>query len=202
MSNAAFYRGLELAQTTARLAGPGAAERAAAVQSRLDDALAVTPEAAARACRAGCAFCCHHPVGITWPEALRLRQAIDALDPHARAERCRAVTAAAAATATLPWEALALHPCPLLQDGRCSVYAARPLPCRAWASFDADACARHSRGVGDIPCDTEAFALGLGASAGLGPDGQAELRSALAALLTAPTPDAARAFAAARRAGA
>ena len=34
-------------------------------------------------------------------------------------------------------------PCPLLVDGACSVYQARPLICRSFNSFDANACARE-----------------------------------------------------------
>ncbi|MBK8098020.1 MAG: YkgJ family cysteine cluster protein [Planctomycetes bacterium] len=201
MSNSAFYRGLELAQTAARGAAADPATRAASVQAAVDRELAASPSAAVRACQAGCSFCCRHPVGVTLPEAIHLRAAIDRLPPQQRQERIAAVTAAATCTAAMPWGALAALACPLLIDGRCSVYAARPLPCRSWASFDATACERHSRGAGDIPCDTDAFALGLGASAGLGPDGQAELRSALAAMLHAEPDDVERAFAAARRAG-
>ena len=201
MSNSAFYRGLELAQVAGRGAAADPADRAAAVQVAIDRELAASPSAATRACRAGCSFCCRHPVGVTLPEAIRLRQALDQLPPPQRTERVAAITAVAMSTATLPWPALASFDCPLLIDGRCSVYDARPLPCRSWASFDAEACERHSRGVGDIPCDTDAFALGLGASAGLGPGGQAELRSALAAMLHADPVDAERAFASARRAG-
>lgn len=206
MSNTDFYRALE--QATRRIAqGPpdGMARR---VHEELDAALAAMPAAAHRACRAGCAFCCHHPVGVTWPEALGLLQALRALAPAQHARLMARITGAAAATADTAWAALGRHPCPLLEADRCAVYAARPAPCRAFASFDRDACDRHHRGSADIPVDSEALAAGLGAAAALaaaaGDTGPRELRAALATMCAAPQHDLAAlraAFVAARHAG-
>lgn len=102
-------------------------------------------------CRAGCSACCHGPFDISAADALLLREGLAALDPEARAgvarragailERMRAVEPGWGP----PWlietigearfdaisEALAQEPCPLLDpEGRCLVYAERPLVCR------------------------------------------------------------------------
>src|SRR5262245_61490750 len=100
----AFYRGLERAQP-ALPAGAPPAERAAAAHRLLDDLAAAGQPA--WACRAGCAHCCRHPVGVTFAEALRLRDGIRALPPGAAARVAANVTAAAQALRGQPWRALA-----------------------------------------------------------------------------------------------
>lgn len=197
MANSEYYRGLERAQGALDAAPPDPDRRAAAVHRAMTPLFARTPAAGDRACRAGCDACCHFPVGVTWPEAMRL-SAYVAASP-ALTNR---VLAAARASRPLAWAALAGSPCPLLADGECGAYAARPLPCRAMASADADACAAAVHGHANVPIDEIAFARGLGAAAALASDGAPmgtrELRAALAALLTHPPAARAAAFAAAR----
>ena len=177
-----FYRGAEAASAAlAAHAHADPAERAAAVHTAMAPLLADPGDGAPRACRDGCAHCCHFPVGITYGEALRLAAAVTTSPPlHAR------VLTAVAADDDRDWRQLIGRPCPLLHDGRCSTYAARPLPCRALVSSDAAACAEALHGGGAAPRDEVAFWRGLGAAATLAahePAGSRELRSALAALL-------------------
>ncbi len=80
-------------------------------------------------CRRGCAFCCYVDVVVTPLEAIRL----------ARRGTVRAPAAVAGPR----------QPCPLLEDGACSVYAARPLACRAIFSTDAGQCEAGYLGVAD-----------------------------------------------------
>lgn len=181
-----YYRGQEAA--AAALAGvpestrrtePAAA--AAAVHAASSAWLAAAPERP-RACRDGCAHCCHFPVGVTFGEALRLHEAL----AKAGAEQHQRVLATARTPGDeLPWAELVGHACPLLELGRCRAYATRPLPCRALASRDADACAAALHGTADVPRDEVAFWRGVGAVATLvqdEPAGSRELRSALLAL--------------------
>jgi hypothetical protein len=198
VSQSDYYRGVEVAQQALAGAAASPQARAAAVHEAMAGPFADTPLAAQHACRAGCDHCCHLPVGITFGETLRLVDALAALP--AVAPR---VADAARATAHRSWRELATLPCPLLQDRRCCVHDARPLPCRALASTDADACARGLRGSANVPVDDAAFVRGLGAAAALAaadaPVGRRELRSALAAVLAAKGPhERAAAFAAAR----
>lgn len=200
MSQTEFYRGAEAA--AAALARPhrDAAAAAAAVHGALLPLLSERAERPAQACAAGCAHCCHFPVGVTFGEAQRLALALQEA-PELR----HRLLAAADATRELAWRGLVGVPCPLLHDGRCTAYAARPLPCRAMASRDADACAQALAGGPTPPLDAVAFWRGLGAADTLAqasaPTGSRELRSALAALLAADAngSDPAAAFAAARR---
>lgn len=85
------------------------------------DALARRIEAEFRAqiaCRRGCDACCRH-LSLFWVEAVALAQALETL-PEAAAERLREGAR----------RAVAGGPCPLLEDGACLLYAARPLICR------------------------------------------------------------------------
>ncbi|HET7041945.1 MAG TPA: YkgJ family cysteine cluster protein [Gemmatimonadales bacterium] len=102
-------------------------------------------------CRAGCTACCHGPFDISAADAELLRAGLATLPPGERAEvRVRAELILTRMQALAPgWgapydiadlgdegfdrvaEALADLPCPMLgDDGRCRVYAYRPLVCR------------------------------------------------------------------------
>ncbi len=202
MSQTEFYRGVAAAAAALATTTPAtpAAQRAAAVHTALAPLFAATSAAASRACRRGCDHCCHLPVGVTFGEVLQLLAAVQEQGPlPAR------VAAAARRTAGTPWDRLVGQPCPLLADGACAVHAARPLPCRALASSDADACARALHAPVVVPFDGDAMWRGLGAGDVLAqaeaPAGHRELRSALAGVLAAPPAGRAVAFLAARAVG-
>lgn len=195
-NQAEYYRGVEAgaaALAAARRSGAGVAAATAALHAAAAPLLAARPDAP-RACADGCDACCRFPVGVRLGEAMLLAAAIAAVPPLAAAVRADAAT-----TAGAPWPALVGRPCPLLVDGRCAVYAARPLPCRALASADATACAdalSPARTVA-VPRDEAAWWRGLGLAAALDADrdiGPRELRSALAAVLAAPAGGEAAAF--------
>lgn len=157
--------------------------RAAMVHGALAPLFASGAHQPARACAAGCAHCCHFPVGVAYGEALILATAARQ-EPTLR-ERLRK---AARATAELAWTELVGLPCPFLWQSQCSVYEHRPLPCRALASSTPESCRDALSGRGAPRRDEAAFWRGLGAAAALLPDhpaGSRELRSAVAALLDA-----------------
>lgn len=115
------------------------------VQRVLDAQLALTPRASRSqvACAKGCAMCCHLRVMATPAEVFALvgymrRQ----LDQDAFEMRAARIASVAAQVHGLPRERLLLTniACPLLVDGACSMYPARPFNCRAYHSLDYDAC--------------------------------------------------------------
>ena len=97
------------------------------------------------ACEAGCDWCCYQRVSASPAEILRIadylrrtRSAEDLADLRARLAAVDTQTRGRSAQ-----ERLALHvPCPLLVDGRCTIYHVRPLTCRGYTSADVDACRR------------------------------------------------------------
>ncbi|MCP5368665.1 MAG: YkgJ family cysteine cluster protein [Hyphomicrobiales bacterium] len=104
------------------------------------------------ACAAGCAHCCHAYISVSAPEALLAARAVRAL-PRDRREaalaRVRATDESTRGRAPDDRKGAGALPCPLLDpaDGRCTIYADRPLSCRAELSADADACERLVAGA-------------------------------------------------------
>jgi|GEM_PF-3345028 len=165
-----FYIGLERA-STASVAASGPT-RARAVHETL-----AAKEALPAACRSGCDHCCHFPVGVRFDEVMLLAAAI-----RADEELLRRVRSEAEQTEQHAWDDLAGRPCPLLINGRCARYDARPTPCRALRSFDAQACEQALTGPAPVPRDEQTWWRGLGAASLLDDQlGARELRSALAA---------------------
>lgn len=97
------------------------------------------------ACKSGCSFCCHVPLGVQSHEVLfaaefiRRSFAADALRgviERARLHRERVAGISGEMSSRLR------QTCPLLLDGACSIYIARPEVCRAHHSVDANLCER------------------------------------------------------------
>lgn len=91
------------------------------VDAHFDQALARSP--AAFQCAAGCDACCHVRIGVFAVEAAPIRQALARLAATAPALRSRV-----RAQADDPAHQ---DRCALLVDGRCAVYAERPMICRS-----------------------------------------------------------------------
>jgi Fe-S-cluster containining protein len=104
------------------------------------------------ACKKGCAHCCHIWVSVTAPEVLFVAKALRRRNDAGVSER---ITRAHVATQDFDFFARGKHPhpCPLLEDDLCSVYALRPRACRFAASADAGICERSYRKLAneDIP---------------------------------------------------
>jgi hypothetical protein len=192
-----FYRGLERAGKA--LQGKGAdcpSSQAESVHNTITALIAETPQAPELACREGCSHCCHFPVGITFPEAMRMAAALtDLPDLQQRIHNN------AAEAATQAWANLVGQPCPLLVEDRCSIHSCRPMPCRALGSTDELACAESLTTDRIPPRDETAWWRGLGAASALAsqpPTGSRELRSCLSAILTTGEHMAKAAFIASR----
>jgi Fe-S-cluster containining protein len=101
-------------------------------------------------CRPGCPYCCSNQVELLPPEALLLG---DYVACHFSPAAQQALLARIAANLSLREgktkpELAPLRPqllCPLLQEGSCSVYPARPLFCRAHHSLALEQCRREFR---------------------------------------------------------
>ncbi len=111
-------------------------------------------------CKPGCNACCYQNVEVSIPEAILVSlQVADPADPRRDA---LLETADAVANLSQTERLRTLRPCPLLVDGKCSVYDNRPLLCRATLSPCAQKCyatleGRDSPQIYAIP---QFFALG------------------------------------------
>jgi len=82
-------------------------------------------------CRETCTACCHdNPRGVSGVELQRLHQSILSR-PGAGSTMMRFAQLATQRGDPATWRARGI-PCPLLKDGRCSAYVARPVACRAF----------------------------------------------------------------------
>jgi Fe-S-cluster containining protein len=95
------------------------------------------------ACARGCSYCCHLRVEMRPHEAFALAEYIDRSSDEAR--RARIVSALEANLRRIAPLGAAEHVragigCALLEDGACSVYAARPAACRKYYSVSVSTC--------------------------------------------------------------
>jgi len=136
----------ELFRKLRKVAETGAAlEALRAGLARLDQTFDATADKVRGrvACRPGCDFCCRVPMGVQAHEVFLVAE-------HIRSQFSPAELAGVIARTSAHRERLtAMQPsdyaqlfeaCALLQDGRCTVYAARPEVCRAHHSSDASVC--------------------------------------------------------------
>ena len=110
------------------------------------------------ACKAGCSYCCHMRVVTTVPEIIALANFI-ALNFSAEAiaalrQRVIETDERTHGLSDEQW-GVGHHRCPLLVDGKCSAYTARPLECRGYNSTDVEACRAASKDYlgWDVPMD-------------------------------------------------
>jgi Fe-S-cluster containining protein len=86
-------------------------------------------------CRKGCTACCYIPLAVTVVEAVAA--AARASTDAATLARVRAAAEQQLSAAERWRQRL---PCVLLRDRECTIYAHRPLPCRAYVSVDVRRC--------------------------------------------------------------
>ena len=100
------------------------------------------PNQPAMACASGCSPCCHLYVQVPPGSAALIAGFIDAeFSPAARAALLDRLANTAAALRAAPDPARLRQPCALLgNDDRCTVYAVRPLSCRAFTSRSLPRC--------------------------------------------------------------
>lgn len=105
------------------------------------------------ACRAGCDFCCHLRVMATPVEVFGLLDYLRAnlSDRRFGAFRSRVAEAEGRIRALEPERVRTTNvPCPVLVDGICSGYPARPFNCRSYHSADRDACEKSFNNPTDL----------------------------------------------------
>ncbi len=159
-----------------------------------DDAVQHWPQRPEHACAPGCFFCCFLWIDAMPIEVLRIADYLQrTASPGDLAEVRRRLRERLSAH---PGE----HPCGLLTaDGRCAVYAIRPMTCRGFHSFSKSACQASFEGRSsgptaglDEPLHMLVAAMQEGIERGLAEhgfeSGWVELNEALLHALDLPTP--------------
>jgi Fe-S-cluster containining protein len=157
---------VELAAPPGRMTLPDVVPVARAVADESVDLLRARLEAAGQTvpCTRGCAACCRYLVPLSGPEALRLDEELSNMPAPRRNAVRRAFARAAQRVgsagpppaadglkAVAAWYAEMDLDCPLLQDGLCSIYPARPIVCREFlVTSPAELCSRRDPEAGDI----------------------------------------------------
>jgi len=99
-------------------------------------------------CKKGCEYCCHQAVYANSYELHYLGNFIqNNFPPDQKNEVLIKTKAKNSATSKLPNDQVLKYksPCPLLSDGACSAYAARPMACRIYLSMKLDSCIEFFR---------------------------------------------------------
>lgn len=94
-------------------------------------------------CAKGCAWCCYQPVYAITNEVLFLHDFVSLyFDKERKAEIYQKAEVKNNLLKGLPKEELqnSKYPCPLLSDGACSAYEARPMACRIYLSMNVGSC--------------------------------------------------------------
>lgn len=102
-------------------------------------------------CRKGCSNCCHHPFLITVAEGVLLYRWLAAHGRWSPSTRTR-IEEARDKTLGLSFHVWLMSnlACPILEDGKCLAYDARPTHCRTTYSMgDPAMCHPHGLGMGE-----------------------------------------------------
>lgn len=102
------------------------------------------------ACGEGCSSCCETYVLVSIPEAIAIAAHVTTQDTgQKRPEILRRLRELATARKSLAWDQIKPAPCAFLVNRRCSIYAARPIPCRRYHALDSSrACDLYVLGGG------------------------------------------------------
>jgi Fe-S-cluster containining protein len=113
------------------------------------------------ACREGCSSCCETYVSISIPEAIAIASHVTTQDTgQKRGEILKRLRELAVARRGRAWNQILPSPCAFLVGFRCSIYDARPIPCRRYHALDSsaacDAYVRKGGGeLGDVAPTTD-----------------------------------------------
>jgi Fe-S-cluster containining protein len=132
-------------------------------QQRHDARIAAAPDVGTLACRAGCTWCCYFTVDVRAAEVFRILDLVDqSFSPEEKARVYAEVRANSVALRTLgEGERVTRNvKCPFLNEGRCTIYAARPQSCRNYHATDVAGCQQSYEEPENLDIDPD-FAPGV-----------------------------------------
>jgi Fe-S-cluster containining protein len=132
-------------------------------QQRHDARIAAAPDVATLACRAGCSWCCHFTVDVRAAEVFRILDFVEqSFTPEEKARVHAEIRANSAALRKLEERERVTRnlKCPFLNEGRCTIYAARPQTCRNYHATNEAGCRQSYEEPDNLDIDPE-FAPGV-----------------------------------------
>src|SRR6516165_6659515 len=164
--NLSLIRGMlerERAQGSEEIRALGVLDALDLSQQRHDARIAAAPDAATLVCRAGCTWCCYFTVDVRAAEVFRILDLVEqTFTPEEKARVYAEVR-----TNSLMLSKLSEHErdtrnvkCPFLNEGRCTIYAARPQSCRNYHATNAAGCQRSYEEPWNMDIDPD-FAPGV-----------------------------------------
>jgi Fe-S-cluster containining protein len=132
-------------------------------QGRHDARIAAAPDVGTLACRAGCTWCCYFTVDVRAAEVFRILDFVEqSFTPEEKARVYAEVRENSAALKTLgEGERVTRNiKCPFLNEGRCTIYAARPQSCRNYHATNVAGCQQSYEEPENLDIDPE-FAPGV-----------------------------------------
>lgn len=112
-------------------------------QHRHDDRIAAAPDVGTLACRAGCTWCCYFTVDVRAAEAFRILEFVEkSFTPEEKARVYAEVHRNSVVLGKLDERERVTRnmKCPFLNEGRCTIYEARPQSCRNYHATDVAGC--------------------------------------------------------------
>ena len=132
-------------------------------QRRHDARIAAAPDVGTLACRAGCTWCCYFTVDVRAAEVFRILDFVEqSFTPEEKARVYAEVRVNSAALRNLgEGERVTRNvKCPLLNEGRCTAYAARPQSCRNYHATNVAGCRQSYEEPENLDIDPD-FAPGV-----------------------------------------
>ncbi len=132
-------------------------------QRRHDARIAAAPDVGTLACRAGCTWCCYFTVDVRAAEVFRILDFVEqSFTPEEKARVYAEVRVNSAALRNLgEGERVTRNvKCPFLNEGRCTVYAARPQSCRNYHATNVAGCRQSYEEPENLDIDPD-FAPGV-----------------------------------------
>jgi Fe-S-cluster containining protein len=132
-------------------------------QQRHDDRIAAAPDVGTLACRAGCTWCCYFTVDVRAVEVFRILDFVE--QSFTCEEKARVYAEVRANSAALrklnEGERVTRNlKCPFLNEGRCTVYEARPQSCRNYHATSVAGCRQSYEEPENLNIDPD-FAPGV-----------------------------------------
>jgi Fe-S-cluster containining protein len=132
-------------------------------QRRHDARIAAAPDVGTLACRAGCTWCCYFTVDVRAAEVFRILDFVEqSFTPEEKARVYAEVRANSVALRKLGEDERVTRnvKCPLLNEGRCTVYETRPQSCRNYHATNVAGCRQSYEEPENLDIDPD-FAPGV-----------------------------------------